>query len=57
MKNERIYHINNIMSKCHGIFTNNFTIFFFKLKTRRNFNLTNFGRPPFVDDMHVTMIS
>ena len=53
MKNERIYHINNIMSKCHGIFTNNFTIFFFKLKTRRNFNLTNFRRSPFVDDLHV----
>ena len=28
MKNKRIFHVSNIMSKSHGIFTENFTILF-----------------------------
>ena len=30
MKSKRIEHISNILSKRHGIFTENLTIFFFK---------------------------
>ena len=47
MKNKQIDRISNIISKRHGIFTENFTIFFQmqeKLETCRNLNLTNFRR-------------
>ena len=59
MKNKRIDHIIKIMSKRHGIFTENFIISFSKqgkLETCRNSNLTNSRRPSFGDDTDVTFI-
>ena len=61
MKSKRIEHISNIMSKRHGIFTENLTIFFFqiheKLETCRNSDLKNSRRPSFGDNLNVTFIS
>ena len=60
MKNKRIDHISKIMSKRHGNFTENFTIFFSnagKTVTCRNLNLINFRRPYFGDHLNVIFTS
>ena len=60
MKNKRIDHKTNITSKCHCIFTENFTALkraVYKLETCRNLNLANIRRPYFGDDINVAFIS
>ena len=60
MKNKRIDHISKIMSKRHGIFTENFTIFFSNAEKKeecRNLNWINSRRPSFGDHVSVTSIS
>ena len=59
MNNKRTDHISNIMSKRHGIFIENFFIFFskaWKLETCQNLNLTFCRRPSFRDDINVTFM-
>ena len=59
MKNKRIGHISKSMSKRHGIFTENFTIFSqmqVKLETCRNLNLINPRRSSFGGDRTLTPI-
>ena len=41
MKNKQIDHINNIMRKCYGIFTENFTIF--SSNAGKTGNLSEYG--------------
>ena len=60
VKNKPNYHLSQIMSKCHCIFTENFAIFFQmqgELETCRNSNLTSFGRTSFEGDINETFIS
>ena len=60
MKNKRIYHISNIMSKRRGNLTENFTIFYSsagKVETCRNSNSTNSRKPFFGDDINATFKS
>ena len=60
MKNKRIDHISNIMSKHHGIFTENFTIFFSNAGKTGNlpeFEFEKYRKPSFGDDIIVTIIS
>ena len=64
MKNKEIDHISKIMSKSHGIFTENFAFFFFfffqieeKLETCWRLNLINSARKSFGDDINVTFTS
>ena len=55
MKDKRIDHTSKIMSKRHGVYTENFTMFFQmqeKLKACRNSNLINSRRPSFGDNIN-----
>ena len=58
MKNKRIAHISNTLSKRHGIFTEHFIILFFfpmqeKPETWRCSNLANSSRPFYGDGINV----
>ena len=44
MKNKQIYHISHIMSKCHGAFTENFTIFLSNTEKTENVPEFKFDR-------------
>ena len=60
MRNKRIDHISNIMSKRYGIVAENITIFLSnarKLETCRDSNLTNFSKSSLGDDISVTFVS
>ena len=64
MKNKEIDHISKIMSKSHGIFTENFTVFFLfffqmeeKLEACWKLNLINSTRKSFGGDINVTFTS
>ena len=57
MKNKRTDHISNIMSKRHGSFLKNFTVFFSnagKMKTCQNSKLTNSKIPSLGEGINVT---
>ena len=57
MKNKPMDHISKFLSKRHGIFTKNFTIFFSNAGKTGNvpdLNLIDSIRPSFGDDMNVT---
>ena len=60
MKNKRIDHISNIVSKQPGNFAKNFA-FFFQIqeivKTCCNSTLAYFKKLPYGDDIHVTFTS
>ena len=57
MRKKPIDDINNIMSKCHGIFTENFIIIFFQVQEKLETCLINCRIPSFGDDINVTFIS
>ena len=59
MKNKRIDHKSKVMSKRHGIFTENFTIAFSNAGKTTNvpkFEFDNSRRPSFRRDINVTFI-
>lgn len=60
MNNKRDDHVSNIRPKGHGIFTENFVIFFSKagkLETNQNLNFTFCRKPSFKDNINVTTTS